>query len=738
MNIWLLTGEYPPDYGGGIATYCIHTVKMLRQRGHILTVFAPSETCSNGWQIEEPEEGLKVVRFAANQRPQSASLGTFARLGYDAACVLADYCRKEGPPDVLESQEYLGLPYFLLQRRYLLDEAFTNIPVLVTAHTPLSICRRYDRQLEYRFPAYWSGEMERFSLLAADAVVYPSAYLLSEVDRELPQIGDRSRVIANPYQEEIETVPGLTSGRRKGFLFTAKIERRKGIEPLLTAFSHLWDHGLEEPLYLLGDDWFDELHQRNMSEALNRRYQKYIDANLLCWQGKQKPQAVKEKLGQVRAMILPSLFENYPYAVLEAMASGCPVIVSQSGGHAEIVENGINGYIFSHDKAGDLERQVQAMLDLSEREYARMSAAAQLRVKQISAYDVVAPQKEAAYEWARAQIGSKRHFPFISGKQLKNSPPAGDARSIPGLLSVVIPFYNLGDYLEDTLKSFSGLKDLPFELIIVDDGSTDEQSLRKLDELQSRYSFRLMHKENQGLAAARNSGAEIARGEFLAFIDSDDCMAPEFYRRAIRILQQYENVHYVGCWAEYFGDSNGYWPTWTPEPPYILVHNTLNTSALVYHRADFLRYGENDPNMDLVMEDYDSLLCLLENGCCGVAIPEPYYKYRVRGKSMSHEAKENVRMSAYQKMVAKHSGLYSQFVEGVVGLIDANGPEYLYDNPTLWYPAVDFVRVVEPPPGLDLRSVPTRMLVKYLLRSILRKPYRVVCGVLQRIGMKIN
>ncbi len=486
MNIWLLTSEYPPDYGGGIATYCIHTVKMLRQRGHILTVFTPSETCSNDWRIEEPEEGLRVVRFGANQHPQSSSLGAFARLCYDAARTLADYCRKEGLPDVLESQEYLGLPYFLLQRRYLLDEVFRNIPVLVTAHTPLEICRRYDRQLAYRFPAYWSGEMERFSLLAADAVVYPSAYLLSEVDRDLPQIRERSRVIANPYQEEIETAPSLTSGQRKGFLFIAKIQRLKGIDPLLAAFSHMWDHGLEEPLFLLGDDWFDDLHQRKMSEVLNRRYQKYIDANLLCWEGKQKPRVVKEKLREARAMILPSLFENYPYAVLEAMASGCPVIVSESGGHAEIVENGISGFIFSHDKPGDLERQVGAFLDLPEQEYARMADAAQARVKQVSAYDVVAPQKEVAYEWARSQVGSKRYFPFMRGKQVKHSPPVDHTRGTPGLLSIVIPFYNLVDYLEDMLKSFTGLNDLPCELIVVDDGSTDEQSLRKLDEPQSR------------------------------------------------------------------------------------------------------------------------------------------------------------------------------------------------------------------------------------------------------------
>jgi glycosyltransferase involved in cell wall biosynthesis len=86
---------------------------------------------------------------------------------------------------------------------------------------------------------------------------------------------------------------------------------------------------------------------------------------LLCWEGKQAGAVLKGKLCEVRAMILPSLSENLPYAVLEAMAEGCPVIVSKSGGHAEIVEHGVSGYVFSHLEMGDMEAQIQTVLDLT-------------------------------------------------------------------------------------------------------------------------------------------------------------------------------------------------------------------------------------------------------------------------------------------------------------------------------------------------------------------------------------
>lgn len=248
MNIWLLTGEYPPDYGGGIATYCFHSAQMLSQRGHHLTVFATGEDLPNSWQIQEYSERLRVVRFSANQSPQSSALGAFSRWSYDAALVLAEFCRKEGKPDVLEVQEYLGMPYFTLQRRLVLDEALENLPILVTAHTPLYLCRKYDHLPTYRFPGYWIGEMERFSLLAADEVIYPSTYLRDEIERDLPQIRDHGRVIANPFQ--IQEMPDreIDNPERRGFLYPAKIERRKGIEPLLSTFSQMWDGGLDEKL----------------------------------------------------------------------------------------------------------------------------------------------------------------------------------------------------------------------------------------------------------------------------------------------------------------------------------------------------------------------------------------------------------------------------------------------------------------------------------------------------------
>lgn len=726
MNLWLLTTEFPPQFGGGIATYAYHTARMLSQRGHWVTVFTLAEDLASAWHVEEFDEHLRVVRFGAGQSPQSQALGPWVRWSYDAALVLKAFIRQEGAPDILESQEYLGFPYFTLLRRWLREDELGTLPIAITAHTPLYLCRRYDEVSQYRFPDWWVGEMERFSLLAADGVAFPSAYLQKAVLEGLPQIADCSWIVPNPFQ--VQQNDEVITGTRRGFLFTAKLERRKGIEELLTAFARLWKDGLEEPLILMGDDWYDGLRQRWMSEFIAQHYGHFIRDGLLQWRGKQPPAMVLETLNEVRAMILPSRFENFPYAVLEAMALGCPVIVSSSGGHAEIVDDGINGFVFSHSRPGDLETKVQALINLSDVEWQNMAEAARHKVTKISGYDVVAPEKEAVLEEIIERVThcrAKRHFPFLREIPSSKRGAEEESEEEKDLLSIVIPFFNLGDYIEDTLRSLEGLSGISHEIIVVDDGSYDPASIQKLEELRQRYPFRLVRTHNQGLAMARNTGAREAKGEFLAFLDADDCVDVTYYHRAIDILKCYDNVSFVGCWAEYWGEAEGYWPTWNPEPPYVLIHNPINTSALIYRRADFLRFGLNDPQFKYGFEDYDSMLSLLENGCRGVAIPEPYFKYRVRGASMYHQASLETRVVSYEWLTQKHASFYREFADEVVALLSSNGPGYLYDNPTQWYPMVGFLSPeIQARQAVGMPSAPARVYLYFGLRALFLPPYQ--------------
>jgi CDP-glycerol glycerophosphotransferase len=108
--------------------------------------------------------------------------------------------------------------------------------------------------------------------------------------------------------------------------------------------------------------------------------------------------------------------------------------------------------------------------------------------------------------------------------------------SVPRI-SVVVPFYNNGDVLGDSLASIAGQTFTDLEVIMVDDGSTDNgtEVARKWAESDPR--FRLVHSDRGGPGGARNRGIEQARGEFLAFVDADDMLPPHAYEVLLHTLE---------------------------------------------------------------------------------------------------------------------------------------------------------------------------------------------------------
>src|SRR2546423_8520527 len=105
-------------------------------------------------------------------------------------------------------------------------------------------------------------------------------------------------------------------------------------------------------------------------------------------------------------------------------------------------------------------------------------------------------------------------------------------------LSVVVPIYNVEAYLEECLESLAAQTLEDIEVVMVDDGSTDGSAAiaRAFAERDPR--FKLVSQANGGLSAARNTGIDAATGDFLAFVDSDDLVAPEAYELMVGTLDR--------------------------------------------------------------------------------------------------------------------------------------------------------------------------------------------------------
>jgi len=692
MEYWLLTTEYPPFYGGGIATYCFHTAKMLSQNSHYVTVFVPDNKVNSKTLIEE-RDGIRVVRFKPGESKAYEFLGYVSALSFQFSEILEEWIKKEGPPNIIESQDFLGITYFLLQKKYLLYKEFRNLPIILTLHTPKFLCDIWNQAPVYKFPNFWIKEMELFCINSVDAIISPS-YFLINVLKEYIELGEKKTfVIRNPYLfKEGNILSNDSQGNE--VIFLGRLEYRKGCVQLLSYMSNLWDKGLEIPLILIGGDTFFHPKSLMMSEYLRKKYFRYFEKGLVEWKGAIEPDKLLSILSSSRLAIIPSLMENFPYVALELLSQGVITIASDSGGHAEIIEDGLSGFIFSHKNPKTFEEKILRAINLSEEEKRNIVERGRNRVKEMCFYEVVYQRKMEAIEKVLKSKRETRLFPFIRDiprEDFSEDKLPKDYREELGLLSVIIPYYNMGKYIKDTLESVIKSTYPNKEIIIVNDGSNDPESIAVLYQIEKEYPVRIIHKQNEGLAMARNTGALYAKGEFITFLDADDMIESEYYEYAINILKHYKNVDFVGCWEEYFEGAEGIWPTWIPEPPYLLIHNTINSQGIVVRKKVFLLFGLNDPEMEYGLEDYEAVIRMVSKGYRGVVIPQPLFKYRVRPASMLRQIPREGMIYLYNLLINKNFEIFKQYAVDVINLLNANGPGYLYDNPTWDLPPIGFV-----------------------------------------------
>ena len=131
------------------------------------------------------------------------------------------------------------------------------------------------------------------------------------------------------------------------------------------------------------------------------------------------------------------------------------------------------------------------------------------------------------------------------------------------LISVIGPVYNVEPYLEKCVRSVLGQTYGLFELLLIDDGSTDESGMLcdRLAETDGR--IRVIHQENRGLAAARNRGIEASEGRYLIFLDSDDFWSADVLEKLLESIQK--NGAELALFPLFYEDENG---EPLPAPPF--------------------------------------------------------------------------------------------------------------------------------------------------------------------------
>src|SRR5580704_12878176 len=132
-------------------------------------------------------------------------------------------------------------------------------------------------------------------------------------------------------------------------------------------------------------------------------------------------------------------------------------------------------------------------------------------------------------------------------------------------VSVVIPCFNHGVFLPQAVQSVTNIHRDDIELIVVDDGSTEEQTRQEMDALVAQ-GIHVVRQENRGLAAARNAGILASHGEYILPLDADNKLRTLYVEHGIRILDANPNVGVVYGDAEYIGERKGRWHVGSFDP----------------------------------------------------------------------------------------------------------------------------------------------------------------------------
>ncbi|MBD3346745.1 MAG: glycosyltransferase [Chitinivibrionales bacterium] len=408
MNILFVSNEYPPETGfGGIGTYTQCMAEALADRGHNVHVICRS---ASGVPARKKCSNVTIHRISPGTYPlpQGKAFYPFRMLCYryipDSLIRLAwanevyktfmQLSESDCRFDIVEFPECNGEGFYITRN---------NVSgTIVRLHTPWELARKLDRIVSRPLDRIVSAFIEKHSAKHARGICSPTHSLANKLSKEwkLKNI----RVYPNPI-----TVHSFENTDGTGIIYTGRIEHRKGVHTLINAYGSLCNEINDAPqLRLIGrpygvlPDGFDygvlienQINSHNLRERV--AWVKGTDAT-----------GVKQHLAASSIAVFPSIWENFPYTCLEAMASGLAVIASRCGGYKEIIEDEKNGLLFEPGNAEDLRKKLQILCN-NDHIRQKLGTQARNRISELCNPDNICTEAEKLYRHtAESTINEQR------------------------------------------------------------------------------------------------------------------------------------------------------------------------------------------------------------------------------------------------------------------------------------------------------------------------------------------
>lgn len=657
MHHCIVTPDFiGPIKNGGIGTHCYWLARDLVASGRTVTVLFTGpiqvEDASH-WQRHYAGIGVEFVPFLA-MKQRTFPVRTFPL--QERSLDIYHYLRGRNF-QAIHFQDWQGNGLHTVRARRVLGE-FADTTLTVTLHSNT----RWIAEGNGR----WYGEpladamttwAEAYVAQYVDFVFSPSQHMIDWVRQAGWRLAEAVNVV--PYTIGTSAVAPAVEAEAGILAFFGRLETRKGIEIFLKALGLLTeeDRGKIRMIYFVGKSGTTALGEgsrlvQTEMRKLGLPFELKVDFD--------SAGAVDFLRGVRASVFVPSLSDNYPFSILEAGVAGLPVFASRVGGIPEMLGKS-NLYA---PTPRDLCDMLRAVLD-----------------DQGRGLDFHYKPGAAVEGWQQAMVRVEDH---AAGQTHRT----GQSCTAAPRISICVPYFNYGAYLPKLLESLRKSTYRDFEIIIVDDGSTDECSKQVFDELKASppngLTLTFERRNNFGVGATRNFAASLATGDLLVFMDADNLAKPEMLKTFVVAMER-SQADIVTCHFDAFrqdeepsGDQHIH-HVYAPAGPAVEVgwcENVFGDANFCIRRETFEALGGFGIERDSSWEDWEFLARAALCGRTIEVVPRSlfWYRYTDEGFSRNTNPYKNQRrvLGAYEQAAGGPSAAFVNVMRQVALRADSD------------------------------------------------------------------
>jgi glycosyltransferase involved in cell wall biosynthesis len=624
-----------PFRNGGVATANTGLARLLAELGAEVTflycnVFKEKvvsyDRSFEEWQAVYRRHKIDLVALPG-------AVGDYAADEFHQArsFAVATFLREQGEFDAVFVDDLFGLAFYALQEKRC-GLAHTETPFVLTMHSPHMWLWDVNKVPVPSIGRVILGDLERFCMRNADAVLGPSAYLLNYVSSRGVTLPDDTfvqqyvlpdnavRVAAGP--EQTDEWRAREPGRIKELVFFGRQEVRKGFVLFCDMVDQLTEAHPDVRITVLGR--YQEMFGEPSGGYFLRRSERWRNPIRILTE-LDTSQAIDYLREQGRLAVIPSLADNSPCVVMESMLNGIRFITTGTGGIAELIDQDDHPACVAEPSGEALAHAVATAIE----------------------HGIAVPRFAVDPDETR-----RRAKGFLMGvvRSPRSAVPATDDGPPPApLVSVCLTHFNQPVYLRQQLEAIAA-QDYPnLEVIVLDDGSTDQAAADAFDHLArgfARTGWKFVRQRNRWLGAARNAAVAHSSGEYLVFMDDDNYACPDQVSTLARAAT-HSGADIVSCLAHH---------TWEVGPPTAersefkyfplggasmaagVATNCYGDANSIFKRSSFERLGGFVEERGFACQDWHLFVRAAHDGMTHLVVPRPLSFYRLRPSGMFRRA----------------------------------------------------------------------------------------------------